>query len=93
MSRLLARSRRQSPDPAAGAAEQPLVLVAVLQILRVEVHGLTGADGERYRLVPPTRVVRGPYDHPAAPRKMIDDAHEALVIRARGGGEQGDHLA
>ena len=77
----------------ADAVGQTLGGIAVFEVLGVEVHDLIGVHRERHRVVAAAVVVGGVDDHPAGRGEWLMTRTKPLVDGARGGGEQGDHLA
>ena len=65
---------------AASDAPEPLVVVAELEVVGVEVQGLVFREGDRLEAVGATGVVDGPDHDGAFGLGVIDQAHEALAI-------------
>ena len=80
----------QPPVALAGARRprQPLAGVARLEVAGIEVHGLAGAHGQRRRAETPSGVVDRVDVHRPRPQLVVDDPHEALPDRVRGGREE-----
>ena len=76
--------------PRADAARQPLVRVALLQVVRVEVDDAVRRHRDRYRRRAVARVVHGPHLHRPARVRVVDDAREALLQRVGRSLEQRD---
>ena len=67
----------------AGGAGQSLLGIALFEVIRVEVDGLVGRDGQRQRWGLPPGVVDGVDSHLAIGHGTVDDPHEALAVGIR----------